>query len=325
MRRREFVGLVAGGIAWPIVGQAQQQPIPLIGFLSSRSPDDSKPHLAGFLRGLEAFGYVDGKTLRIKYRWANGQYAQLRKLAGELVALQPAIIAAAGGAPSARAAKSVTTSIPITFVASDPLSEGVVASLNQPGPNITGVDLMSGELTGKRLGLLSQVLPPGGVIGFLTNTKGVQSSLRVEDFRLAAAGIGREPLVAGASTDAEIDSAFSLLLQKGVSGMVVENDPFFDSRRERLIQLTRERSIPAVYHIREFPLAGGLMSYGANLVDAYNQMGVQVGRILKGVNIADLPVVRPTKFELALNLSTAKRLGLTIPPTVLAIADELID
>lgn len=326
MRRREFLGLVAGGVAWPVVGQAQQQQtMPLIGFLSSRSPEDSKPHLAGFLRGLEAFGYVDGKTAKIEYRWANGQYDKLRKLAGELVALQPAIIAAGGGAPSARAAKSVTTSIPITFVAGDSVSEGVVASLNRPGANITGVDLMSGELTGKRLGLLSQLLPPGGIIGFLTNTKGVQSSLRAEDFKLASAGIGRVPLVAGASTDAEIDSAFALLVQKRAIGLVVENDPFFDSRREQLIQLTRERSIPAIYHIREFPLAGGLMSYGANLVDAYNQMGVQVGRILKGANIADLPVVRPTKFELILNLSAAKRLGLTIPSTVLATADELID
>jgi putative ABC transport system substrate-binding protein len=325
MKRRELLGLIAVGVAWPVVGRAQQKTVPLIGFLSSRSPQDSKPHLEGFLRGIEAFGYIDGKTVRIEYRWANGQYDQLRRLAGELAALKPAIIAAAGGAPSARAAKSVTSSIPITFVAGDSVTEGVVASLNQPGANITGVDLMSGELTGKRLGLLSQALPPGGVIGFLTNTKGVQSSLRAEDFRLAAAGIGREPLVAGASTAAEIESAFALLVEKGIAGMVVENDPFFDSRREWLIQLARERSIPAIYHIREFPVAGGLMSYGANLADAYNQMGVQVGRILKGANIVDLPVVRPTKFELALNLSTAKKLGLTIPPTMLAIADELID
>jgi len=170
MKRREFLGLVAAGIGCPVAGQAQQQTMPLIGFLSSRSPEDSKPHLAGFLRGLEAFGYIDGKTARIEYRWANGQYDQLRKLASELVALNPAIIVAAGGAPSARAAKSVTTSIPITFVTSDSVSEGVVVSLNQPGANITGVDLMSGELTGKRLGLLSQLLPAGGVIGFLTNT-----------------------------------------------------------------------------------------------------------------------------------------------------------
>jgi putative ABC transport system substrate-binding protein len=325
MKRRKFLGLVAGGIAWPVVGQAQQQTMPLIGFLSSRSPEDSKPHLAGFLRGLEALGYIDGKTARIEYRWAYGRYDQLRKLASELTALQPIVIAAAGGAPSARAAKSVTASIPITFVTSDSVSEGVVASLNQPGANITGVDLMSGELTGKRLELLSRLLPAGGVIGFLTNTKGVQSSLRAKDFELAAPAMGREPLIVGASTDAEIDSAFSLLVQKRVAGLVVENDPFFDSRRERLIQLTAERSMPAIYHIREYPVAGGLMSYGANLVDAYNQMGVQVGRILKGANIADLPVVRPTKFELALNLNTAKKLDLTIPPTVLAIVDELID
>ena len=324
MKRREFLGLVAGGVAWPAVGTAQEQ-LPLIGFLSSRSPEDSKPHLAGFLRGLEAFGYVDGKTARIEYRWAYGRYEQLRQLAGELAALQPVVIAAAGGAPSARAAKSVTASIPITFVTSDSVSEGVVASLNQPGANITGMDLMSGELTGKRLELLSQLLPAGGVAGFLTNPKGVQSSLRAKDFELATPAMGREPLIVGASTDSEIDGAFSLLAQKRVTGLVVENDPFFDSRRERLIQLTAERAIPAIYHIREFPAAGGLMSYGANLVDAYNQMGVLAGRILKGAKISDLPVIRPTKFELAVNLTTAKKLRLTIPPAVLAISDELID
>jgi putative ABC transport system substrate-binding protein len=247
MRRREFLGLVGGGIAWPVVAHAQQQTVPLIGFLSSRSPEEFKPHLAGFLRGLEAFGYIDGKTAKIEYRWANGQYDQLRKLAGELTELNPAIIAAAGGAPSARAAKSVTASIPITFVAGDSVSEGVVASLNQPGANITGVDLMSGELTGKRLGLLGQLLPTGSVVGFLTNTKSVQSSLRANDFELAAAGMGRKSLTVGASTDAEIDSSFSTLVQNRVAGMVVENDPFFDSRRERLIQLAAQHSIPAIH------------------------------------------------------------------------------
>lgn len=325
MRRREFLGAAAGGIAWSVAAHAQQQAVPLIGFLSSRSPEESKPHLAGFLRGLEAFGYVDGKSARIEYRWANGQYDQLRRLAGELAQLRPAIIAAAGGAPSARAAKSVTTSIPIAFVAGDSVSEGVVASLNQPGGNITGVDLMSGELTGKRLELLAQLLPAGSLVGFLTNTKSVLSSLRTKDFELAAPAMGREALIVGASTDAEIESSFTTLVQKRVAGLVVENDPFFDSRRERLIHLTAQRALPAIYHIREFPLAGGLMSYGANLVDAYNQMGVQVGRILKGANIADMPVIRPTKFELAINLGTAKALKLTILPTVMAIADELID
>ena len=312
MRRREFLGAAAGGIAWSVVAHAQQQAVPLIGFLSSRSPEESKPHLAGFLRGLEAFGYVDGKSARIEYRWANGQYDQLRKLAGELAELRPAIIAAAGGAPSARAAKSVTTSIPITFVAGDSESEGVVASLNQPGGNITGVDLMSGELTGKRLELLAQLLPAGSLVGFLTNTKSVLSSLRTKDFELAAPAMGREALIVGASTDVEIESSFTTLVQKRVAGLVVENDPFFDSRRGRLIQLAAQHALPAIYHIREFPLAGGLMSYGANLVDAYSQMGVQVGRVLKGANIADMPVIRPTKFELAVNLGTAKALKLTI-------------
>jgi len=297
----------------------------LIGFLSSRSPDESRPHLAAFFKGLGAFGYVDGKMVRTEYRWANGHYDQLRKMAAELAALNPAIIVAAGGAPSARAAKSVTTLIPITFLAGDSVSEGVVSSINRPGANITGVDLMSGELTGKRLELLSQLLPVGSVIGFLTNTKGVASSLRSEDFKLAAAGIGREPLIAGASTDGEISAAFSLLVQKRVAGIVVENDPFFDSQRENLIKLAAQNSIPAIYHIREFPAAGGLMSYGANLVDAYNQLGVQTGRILKGANISDQPVTRPTKFELAINLRAAKNLGLAIPPTVLAIADEVVD
>ena len=214
MRRREFLGAVGGGIAWPVVAHAQQQSVPMIGFLSSRSPEGIEAASGGFLRGLEAFGYIDGKNARIEYRWANGQYDQLRKLAGELAQLRPAIIVAAGGAPSARAAKSVTTSIPITFVAGDSVGEGVVASLNQPGGNITGVDLMSGELTGKRLELLAQLLPAGSLVGFLTNTKGVLSSLRIKDFELAAPAMGREALIVGASTDAEIESSFSTLVQK---------------------------------------------------------------------------------------------------------------
>ena len=231
MQRRDFLGLICGGLAWPVAAHAQQQSMPLIDFLSSRSPEESKPHVTGFLRGLEA---------------------------SDIPTERPALF-------------------PITFIASDPLSEGVIASLNHPGANITGIDLMSGELTGKRLGLLAQLLPACSVVGFLTNTKGVQSSLRVSDFRLAAAALGRETFVVGASTDAEIDDAFSTLVQKRIGGLVVENDPYFDSERERLIRLAGQRSIPAIYHIREFPVAGGLMSYGANLVDAYNQMGVLVG------------------------------------------------
>lgn len=326
MRRREFFGFLGGGLATlPAVAHAQQQSMPLIAFLSSRSPEDFRPHLAGFLRGLEAFGYIDGKTATIEYRWANGQYDQLPKLAGELTNLHPTIIVGSGGAPSARAAKQATSSIPVFFVTSDSVQEGLVASLNRPGGNVTGVDIMSGELTGKRLEVLAQLIPSGGAIAFLANPNGGQSNSRAKDVERAAGALGRAFLVVNASTDPELDSIFSNLAERKVAGVVVENDPFFDARRENLIRLTAQRSIPAIYHIREFPVAGGLMSYGASLVDAYYQLGIQTGRFLKGANIADLPVVRPTKFELTLNLRTAKALGLAVSPNLLAIADEVIE
>jgi putative tryptophan/tyrosine transport system substrate-binding protein len=325
MRRREFIAMLGGAAAaLPLAARAQRS-APLIGFLSSRSPEDSKPHLAGFLRGLEAFGYIDGKTATIEYRWAKGEYDQLPKLASELTNLHPTIIAAPGGMPSARAAKLATNTIPIFFVTSDSVQEGLVASLNQPGGNITGVDIMSGELTGKRLELLARLVSPGRTVAFLTNPSGQRSSSRTKDFEGAARSLDRTFIVADASNDAELDSIFSKLAENRIGGVVVENDPFFDSRREHLIGLTAQRSIPAIYHIREFPVAGGLMSYGASLVDAYYQMGIQAGRFLKGANLADLPVVRPTKFELTLNPTTAKALGLNIPPSFLAIADEVIE
>jgi ABC-type uncharacterized transport system substrate-binding protein len=274
--------------------------------------------LAGFLRGLEAFGYIDGKNVRIEYRWADGQYDRLPKLAGELAEMHPAIIAAGGGAPSARAAKSATKSIPIVFVTSDSVGEGLVTSLNRPDENITGVDLMSGELTGKRLELLAQLSHAGSTIAFLANPKGMQTRLRVKEIESAAQTLARQSIVVSASADAELDASFSMLAKNRVSGLVVQNDPFF----EHLIQLTAQHSIPAIYHIREFR---GLMSYGASLVDAYYQMGIQAGRVLKGAGITDLPIIRPTKFEFVLNLKTAKALGITVPPAVLAVADEVID
>ncbi len=326
MRRREFITLIGGAAAaWRVVSHARAAEAPLIGFLSSRSPEDSKPHLDGFLRGLEAFGYVDGKTAKIEYRWAKGHYDQLSQLATELVSRHPTIIAAPGGTPSARAAKLATSAIPIFFVTSDAVQEGLVASLSQPGGNVTGVDIMSGELTGKRLELIARLIAPGAPIGFLTNPRGQESRARAKDFEAAARSLSRTFVVVDASSDAELGSIFSKLAENKVGGVVVENDPFFDSRREDLIRLAAERSIPAIYHIREFPLGGGLMSYGASLVDAYYQMGIQAGRYLKGANIADLPVIRPTKFELTLNLSTAKALRLDIPPSFLAIADEVIE
>jgi len=324
MRRRKFLGFICGGIACPLIAKAQQQRGPVIGFLSSRSPEDSRPHLTGFLRGLEAFGYIDGKSATIEYRWAKGHYDLLPKLAAELVALRPAVIAAPGGAPSARAAKAATSVIPVFFVAADTVSEGLVASLSRPGTNVTGVDIMSGELTGKRLELLAQLTPAGEAIAFLTNPGG-QSEARINDAERAAQALGRKLVVVRARNDSELDDFFASQVKKRIAGIVVENDAYFDSRRERIIARTAELSIPAIYHIREFPVGGGLMSYGASLVDAYNQMGIQVGRVLKGADLANLPVIRPTKFELTLNLKTAKALGLTVPPNFLAIADEAIE
>lgn len=325
MRRRHFLRLTASALGlWPI--RAQSQPLPVIGFLSSRSPDDSKPHLAGFLRGLEALGFVEGKTISIEYRWAMGQSDQLVRLARELVELNPKAIAAPGGTISARAAKAATTSIPLFFVASEAVSEGLVASLSHPGGNMTGIDIMSGELTGKRLELLAQLTSGRKPFAFLANPKNAQSGAKIEDVKRAAQSIGREIIIQKARDELDdLDQSIAKISEQNIAGLVVENDPYFDAKRQDIISLTRERSIPAIYHIRDFPAAGGLMSYGANLADAYNQMGVQLGRLLRGATIADLPVMRPTKFDLAINLQAAKGLGLAVPANLLAVADELID
>jgi putative tryptophan/tyrosine transport system substrate-binding protein len=325
MRRRDLLGLASAGIAaWPIRALGQQT-IPLIGFISSRSPDDSKPHLAGFRRGLEELGFIEGKTVAIEYRWAMGQYDQLPRLAKELVELDPKAIAAPGGIPSARAARAATNSIPIFFVATDPVREGLVASLSHPGGNITGVDFMSGELTGKRLELIAQLVPGGKPIAFLADPKSPLSGVKIEQIERAARSIGRELIVRTASSDHELDQDFVMFSEGKIAGLVVENDPYFDSRRQQIIELAKQRSIPAIYHIRDFPAAGGLMSYGASLADGYHQMGVQIGRLLKGASITELPVVRPTRFELIINLRTAKELGLAVPASLFAIADETIE
>jgi putative ABC transport system substrate-binding protein len=325
MRRREFIAALGGAATWPLAARGQQPAMPVIGFLSSRSPEESAPHLTGFLRGLKAFGYVDGQTATIAYRWAMGHYDRLPELAGELASLHPAVIAAPGGTPSARAAKSAANAIPVVFVTSDAVRDGLVASLNRPGGNITGVDIMSGALAGKRLELVTQLIPAAGVVALLTNPKGAGTDSQIKDAELAAQTLGRRLVVVEASTDAELDTSFATLVAIGAAALVVENDPFFDSRRDRLIALAGRHAIPTIYHIREFPTAGGLMSYGASLVDAYYQMGIEAGRILKGASIADLPVVRPTQFELVINLATAKTLSLAGPPTLFAIADEVIE
>jgi putative ABC transport system substrate-binding protein len=327
MRRRAFITLLAGAATWSRGARAQQAQarVPVIGFLSSRSTEEAKGHTAGFLRGLEAFGYVDGRSVAIEYRWAHGRYDQLPALANELTALQPAVLVAPGGMPSARAAKRATSVIPVLFLTSDTEKEGLVASLSRPGGNATGVDLMTGELAGKRLELLTQLVPAAKVVGFLTNAQGEISALHSREAEAAARALGRKLVVVAASITTELAQSFSTLAANGVGALVVENDPAFDSRRDQLMALAADHRLPAIYHIREFPAAGGLMSYGPSLTDAYYQLGVQTGRVLRGANPADLPVIRPTRFELVINPKTAATLGLTVPLTLFAQADEVIE
>jgi putative tryptophan/tyrosine transport system substrate-binding protein len=326
MQRRAFVGLLGGALFSLLAARAQQPGVPVIAFLSSRSPDEAAPHASAFLQGLKQFGYVDGQNARIEYRWAMGQYDRLPALAKELVELRPAVMVAVGGTPSGRAARSATSSIPVLFViGDDPVKAGLVASLNRPGGNATGVSLMTGALGGKRLELLAQLVPKAQVMALLVNPLGEDADPQAQDVQVAADALGRRLVIVRASTETELQKSFAALVESGASALVVENDPFFDSRREQIMALAADRRIPAIYHIREFPAAGGLMSYGPSLLGGYLQVGIQAGRILKGANAVDLPVVRPTQFELVLNLKTAKALGLTVPPTLLAQADEVIE
>jgi ABC-type uncharacterized transport system substrate-binding protein len=324
MRRREFIAVLGGAaVVLPVAARAQQPVMPVIGFLSSKSAADSAEQLAAFLQGLKSFGYAEGQNIRIEYRWANGHYDRLPALASELIALNPAVIVAAGGTGSARAAKSVTSSIPIIFNTAGSVEAGLVASLNRPGGNLSGVDFMTNELGGKRLELLVQMVPNAEVVGFLTNPQSPDVNLR--DAKEAAGARDRRFVVVSASAVAELETAFSRLGESNAKALIVGNDPFFDTARDRLIALAAQHAIPAIYHVRDFPAAGGLMSYGASLVGAYRQLGVQTGRVLKGANPGELAVVRPTQFELVINLKTAKSLGLTVPPTLFAQADEVIE
>lgn len=324
--RRSVAGLLAGTVAalgLPARGQAAR--MPLIGFLSSRAPDESKVHVAGFLSGLESFGYVDGQTATIEYRWASGHYDRLPGLARELVQRRPALIVAFGGTPSARAAKQATRTIPVLFVGSYAVSAGLVASLGRPGANVTGVDLMSGELGGKRLELLTQLVPSATTVGFLSNPTNEIVMTATREIEAAAKMLGKRLVIRGAGADSALPGAFAAFSQAGVKALVVQNDPSFDSWRDHLLDLANRHGIAAIYHIREFPADGGLMSYGARLADSYHQIGIMAGRILKGANVSDLPVERPMRVELVINLKAAKALGLAVPPTLLARADELIE
>jgi putative tryptophan/tyrosine transport system substrate-binding protein len=326
MRRRDFIKIIAGTAAtWPLAALAQQS-LPLIGFMSSRSSKDSEPHRTAFLRGLNEAGYVPEQNVKIEYRWADGHYERLPEIAAELVRLPLAALVAAGGEPSASAAKSATAAIPIIFViGGDPVKAGLTTSLNRPGANATGISFVTAELGGKRVNLIAELVPKATTIALLVNPNMAEADTYIQSARMGADALGRRLLVLHASTPGDLEPNFNSISKEGAGALVVQNDPFFDSQRDRLIALAAQYSVPTIYHIREYPAAGGLMSYGASLVDTYGQVGVMTGRILKGEHPQNMPVLQPTQFELVINSKIARSLHLSIPPQLLAIADEVIE
>jgi putative ABC transport system substrate-binding protein len=326
MRRRAFITLLGSAAACPLSARAQQPALPVVGFLSSRSADDSAGAVAAFRQGLAEAGYVEGRDVAIEFRWAQGQFDRLPGLAAELVHRPVTVLAAVGGAQTPRAAMAATATIPIVFgVGEDPVKEGLVPKVDRPGTNVTGATFFTSLLGPKRLGLLRDLVPGVEVIALLVNQNSSQGQWQIKDVQEAAHSLGQRLVVLNGGSDGEIDAAFGSLASQHVGALLVGSDPFFDPRRAHLIALAARHAVPALYHYRDFPLEGGLLSYGASIAQLYQQVGVYVSRILKGDKPADLPVMLPSKFELVINLKTAKALHLTIPPGVLAIADEVIE
>jgi putative ABC transport system substrate-binding protein len=326
IRRRDVITLLGGAaVAWPLTARAQQSASPTIGYLSTRSPGEAKYVTDAFAQGLNETGYVEGRNLAIEYRWAELQYDRLPALASDLVRRKVVVIAAVGGIHSGLAAKAATSTIPIVFVsAGDPVTFGLVASLNRPGANVTGISMITVALAPKRLELLHELVPAPAVIAMLANPTSPYVELETKDVMASARALGREVQVLNASTGPEI-TAFTTVAQQGIRALLVSGDPFFDSQRDRLIVLAAHHAIPAIYQWREFPMIGGLMSYGTSILDAYRQSGIYVGKILKGAKPADLPVMQPTKFEFVINLRTSKALGIEISSKLLTFADEVIE
>jgi putative ABC transport system substrate-binding protein len=327
MKRRELMFLLLGGaVATARTARAQQKVMPVIGFFSARPAGVSAPLVAAFRQGLSEAGYTEGQNVAIEYRWADGRYDRLPALAADLVGRKVDVIVASGGPPSARAAQIATATIPITFVVgTDPVELGLVASLARPGGNLTGVSMQMTELNAKRLELLSELVPQARVIALLVNPNYPGAEGIMREVQEAARATGVQILILKARTEGEIDAAFTILVQRHVVALVVGNDSFFDSRIEQFVALAGRDAVSAIYDQREFPDSGGLMSYGTSLTSVYRQLGIYAGKILSGAKPADLPVQQPTRFELVLNMKTAKALGLTVPQSILARADEVIE
>jgi putative ABC transport system substrate-binding protein len=327
MRRRDLLALLGGAAALrPLAAHAQQKAMPVIGYLSTGSPSTAAAVVAAFHQGLSETGYVDGQNLAIEYRWVEGSYDRLSALAADLVGRKVELIATGGGTPAALAAKSATATIPIVFIGvGDPVGDGLVANLARPGGNITGLSSMNIELMPKRLELLSEMVPQAGVIALLVNPKFSGAERQMRDVQAAARAKRVQLPILKASTEGEIDAAFGTLVQQHAGALVVGNDPFFRSRHELLVALASRHAVPAIYFAPEFAASGGLISYGSSQTADSRQEGIYVGQILKGAKPADLPVMQPTKFELVVNMKTAKALGLTVPQSLLARADEVIE
>jgi putative tryptophan/tyrosine transport system substrate-binding protein len=327
MRRREFITLLGGAAAtWPLAARAQQPAMPVIGFLSSRSPDDTAHLVAAFRRGLAENGYIEGQNVRIEYHWAHGQYDRLTGMAADLAKRPVAVLVATGGEPAALAAKAATSTVPIVFATGgDPVRLGLAASYNRPGGNATGINFLTAALEAKRLGLLHELMPHAADIGILLNPNFPLAEFQSQDLHEAARALRLRLHVLRANTDAEIEAAFETVARQRIAALVVTAGPFFDTRRQHLVDLAVRYAVPTVYQFREYAAAGGLMSYGIDPLDAYRQVGIYAGRILKGASPAELPLLQPTKFEFVINLKTARALGVKFSDNLLSLADEVIE
>jgi ABC-type uncharacterized transport system substrate-binding protein len=324
--RREFITLLGGAAAWPLAARAQQAAMPVIGFLSSGSPDSDPSRLSAVRQGLKETGYIEGRNLTIEYRWAEGHYDRLPALAADLVHHRVAVIVGTGTTPAAFAARAATTTIPIVFIiGGDPVQYGFVASLNRPGGNMTGVSFLNRVIVAKQLEMLHETAPKATVIGFLVNTTNPYVESDTRDAQTAADTVGRKLLVVKAATESDFVTAFATLVQQRAGALLIAGDRFFNNKVDQLIALAARHAMPVLYPWREAAVADGLMSYGANIDDAFHQGGIYAGRILRGEKPADLPVQQAVKVDLVINLKTARALGLTVPLPLLALADEVIE